>query len=120
MPHITLGGRDFPLRPTPPKSGGMLAIAAAERSGDDVKAMALYYKLVTSIIDGDVNLDEVDDALADMEIEEVSAALQEAAKTYTQDPTSPVQNTSGRSSDGSQTGTPTSRVVSFSQASKAG
>ena len=119
MPNLTLAGRDFPLRPEPPKSGAMLAIANAERTGDGLKAMALYYKLITSIIHEDVDLDDVDDALAQMDLGDVNAALEAAAKTYTQDPTSPVQNTSGRSSTGSPDGTPTSRVVSFSQA-KAG
>lgn len=118
MPSITLAGRDFPLRPAPPKSGAMLAIAAAEKSGDDLKAMALYYKLVVSIIDRSVPVDDIDDALADMDISEVSDALTAAASTYTQDPTSAVQNTSGRSSPGSPAGTGTSRVVSFSQASQ--
>ena len=116
MPHVTLAGRDFPLRPAPPKTGAMLAIAAAERSGDDLKAMALYYKLLTSIIDPSVDLDDVDDALSDMEIAEVNEALEQATRTYTQDPTSAVQTTSGRSYSGSSDGTPTSRVVSFSQA----
>lgn len=117
MPVITLAGREFPLKANPPKSGAMLAIAAAERSGDGIKAMALYYKLITSIIDdSQVALDDVDDALAELDVEEVNAALEEAAKTYTQDPTSAVQSTSGRSSSGSRDGTPTSRVVSFSQA----
>ena len=118
MPNIVLGGRDFPLRPTPPKSGAMLAIAAAEKAGDDLKAMALYYKLVTRLIEPSVPVDDIDDALADMEISEVSDALTAAASTYTQDPTSAVQNTSGRSSPGSPDGTGTSRVVSFSQATK--
>jgi hypothetical protein len=116
MPSILLDGRTFPLRDTPPKSGAMLPIAAAEQSGDHVKAMALYYRLIVSLIDPDVNVDEVDTALANMDQEDIGKALEDAARTFTQDPTLPAQNTSGRSSNGSQAAKGTSRVVSFSQA----
>jgi hypothetical protein len=116
MPHIVLNGNEFPLRQEPPKSGVFLPVAAAEKSGDALKAMSLYYKLIRRLVDESVDTEDLDDALSEMDIEEVNAALTEATKTYTQDPTSPVQNTSGRSSGGSQTGERTSRVVSFSQA----
>ena len=115
MPHITLNGTDFPIKPEPPKSGAMLAIAAAEKSVDATKAMAYFYKLITSIIVADVPTSDVDDAMWDMDVEDIAKALEAATRTYGVDPSSAGPASSENSSAGSETGAPTSRVVSFSK-----
>lgn len=115
MPHIELNGRQFPLKSEPPKSGAMLAVAAAEKSGDTQKMMALFYRLVTSIVSDDVPEGDVDDALWEMDVEDIGTALEAATKTYTQDPTSAVPPTSSDSSDGSPDGKRSYRVVSLSE-----
>ena len=114
MPQVTLNGRQFPLRPDPPKAGRLMLLARAESKGDK-ETMAAYLDFLEALLHPEVDRREFEAAIAEMEFAEIGDALNEAAESYKVDPTSAGRESSSPSSDGSPAGGPTSRVVSFSK-----
>lgn len=114
MKTISLAGREFPLRDNPPKMGRIMLVARAEKRGDEMEQMAVYLDLLESMLSEGHDEADFEQAIAGCDLEEIGKALTEAAEQYKVDPSSARRATSSGSSDGSQTGRPTSRVVSLS------
>lgn len=115
MKTITLAGREFTLRDEPPKQGRLMVLARTEARGSAAEKMAAYLDLLEAMLTDDVDRAEFEDAICDMDAEEIGEAIEEAAKGYKVDPSSARRERSSGSSDGSQTDSPTSRVVSLSR-----
>lgn len=115
MAEILLNGKPFPLRPEPPKHGRIMQLMRVEKRGDEADKVAAFLDFLESMLADDVDPAEFDAAICQMDADEISSALKEAAESYRVDPTSAGQTSSPPSGGGSSTGEATSRVVSFSK-----
>jgi hypothetical protein len=115
MAHVVLNGQEFELRPEPPKAGRLMVIARAEKRGDSA-LMAAYLDFLESMLAEGHDTEAFEQAISEMDFDEIKSALENAAKSYQADPTSAGRESSPHSGGGQPTGERTSRVVSFSQA----
>ena len=115
MRVLTLGDASFPLAEELPKGGRFLVLTKRMQSKSADERLAALYDFITMWLDGRVGTntagDEVDfdDALAELEIDEIQAALASAVKSAAKRPTT----RSSASADGSLTTSGTSKVVSL-------
>lgn len=115
MSVLTLGEVDFPLRDELPKGGRFLVLSKKMSSKAANQQMTALYDFVSIWIEGTVGTKQdgtevdFDDALAELEIPEIQAAIAEAVKQFTKRPTT----RSSASADGSLPMTGTSKVVSL-------
>lgn len=114
MRVLTLGAAAFPLRDELPKGGRFLVLSKRMQSASPDKQMSALYDFITMWLasttgegpDGPV---EFDDALSEMEIDEIQKSVAVAVRQFSKRPT----RRSSASADGSQSTTGTSKVVSF-------
>ena len=114
MPNITFAGQTFELKAEPPKAGRLMLLARAEKKGG-VDAMAGMLDFLESMLHPSADLELFEQAIADVDEDELASALKEAAESYDVDPTSARPTSSSSSPAGPSQGERTSRVVSFSQ-----
>ena len=114
MASVTLNGETFQLRDEPPKAGRLMLLARAESRGDK-EAMVAYLDFLEAMLHPDAERRLFEECIAEMELEDISEALRDAAESYRVDPSSAGRESSSHSEDGQPVGERTSRVVSFSQ-----
>ena len=105
---LKLGEREFALKPTPPKGGAVMVLSKRLHSGSEQAKAAALYDFIAGLCE---SADGLDEALVDLDLDEIQAAISEAMKTYTEVPTV----ASSPSPAGSPPTAPTSKVVSFSR-----
>jgi hypothetical protein len=81
---LTLGSHTFELKPDPPKGGRVMVLTKRLSSGSASDQMGAYYDFIASLV---VNADGLDEALCDMELEDIQTQVAEAMKAYTDLPT---------------------------------
>lgn len=115
MAEVILNGQSFPLREEPPKHGRIMQLMRVEKRGTDGDKATAYLDFLEAMLAEDVDQDAFEDAIVEMDSDEIAAALKEAAESYKVDPTSAGPESSSPSGGGSPTGKPTSKVVNFSK-----
>jgi hypothetical protein len=81
---LTLGSQSFDLKPEPPKGGRVMVLSKRLSSGSKSDQMAAYYDFIAGLV---VNADGLDEALCDMELEDIQESVAEALQSYTALPT---------------------------------
>lgn len=115
MAEVILNGVAFPLRPDPPKHGRIMQLMRVEKRGTDGDKATAFLDFLEAMLADDVDHVAFEDAICEMDSDEIAEALKQAAESYKVDPTSAGQESSSRSGGGSPTGTPMSKVVNFSK-----
>lgn len=115
MAEVVLNGQSFPLRPEPPKHGRIMQLMRVEKRGTDGDKATAFLDFLEAMLADDVDQNAFEDAIVEMDADEIAEALKQAAESYKVDPTSAGQVSSSPSGGGSPTGRPTSKVVNFSK-----
>ncbi len=113
MAEVELNGVTFPLRPDPPKHGRIMQLMRVEKRGSDADKATAFLDFLEAMLADDADLQAFEDAIVEMDSDEIAEALKQAAESYKVDPTSAGPVSSSPSGGGSPTGAPTSRVVSL-------
>jgi hypothetical protein len=108
MSVIKLGDVEFPLKSTPPKGGYLVVLMKRLSSGGPHRQMAALYDMIETMVEDSTGLD---DAISQMELEDLEAALADAVRSLSDLPT----ERPSPSAPGSQPTVTTSKVVSLSR-----
>lgn len=92
-----------------------MQLMRVEKRGTEADKATAFLDFLEAMLADDADHRAFEDAICEMDSDEIATALKQAAESYKVDPTSAGRVSSSPSGGGSPTGERTSRVVSFSR-----